>query len=74
MDIHAAKALGAGIAMTGLIGAGAGLGIMFGAYLQAAIRNPAAAAGERTYLFIGMALAESMGLFAFVLGLLIYFL
>jgi F-type H+-transporting ATPase subunit c len=73
MDIHAAKAIGAGLAMTGLIGAGAGLGIMFGNYLQAAIRNPAAAAGERTYLFIGMALAESMGLFAFVLGLLIYF-
>ena len=33
--------------MTGLIGAGAGLGILFGNYLQAAIRNPAAAAGER---------------------------
>ncbi len=74
MDIHAAKAIGAGLAMTGLIGAGAGLGILFGNYLQAGIRNPAAAAGERTYLFIGMALAESMGLFAFVLGLLIYFL
>jgi F-type H+-transporting ATPase subunit c len=74
MDIHAAKAIGAGLAMSGLIGAGAGLGILFGNYLQAAIRNPAAAAGERTYLFIGMALAESMGLFAFVLGLLIYFL
>jgi F-type H+-transporting ATPase subunit c len=73
MDIHAAKAIGAGLAMSGLIGAGAGLGILFGNYLQAAIRNPAAAAGERTYLFIGMALAESMGLFAFVLGLLIYF-
>jgi F-type H+-transporting ATPase subunit c len=73
MDIHAAKALGAGLAMTGLIGAGLGLGILFGNYLQAAIRNPAAAAGERTYLFIGLALTESMGLFAFVMGLLIYF-
>jgi F-type H+-transporting ATPase subunit c len=72
MDIHAAKAIGAGLAMLGLIGAGAGLGILFGNYLQAAIRNPAAAAAERTYLFIGMALTESMGLFAFVLGLLIY--
>ena len=73
MDIHAAKAIGAGLAMTGLIGAGLGLGILFGNYLQAAIRNPAAAAGERTYLFIGLALTESMGLFAFVMGLLIYF-
>ena len=46
--------------MTGLIGAGAGLGILFGNYLQAAIRNPSAAAGERVWLFLGMALAESI--------------
>ena len=39
--------IGAGLAMTGLIGAGAGLGILFGNYLQAAMRNPSAAAGER---------------------------
>ena len=73
MDHIAAKYIGAGLAMTGLIGAGAGLGILFGNYLQAAIRNPAAAAGERTYLFLGMALAETMGLFGFVMGLLILF-
>jgi F-type H+-transporting ATPase subunit c len=73
MDINAAKDIGAGLAMSGMIGAGAGLGILFGNYLQAAIRNPAAAAGERANLFLGMALAESMGLFAFVMGLLIKF-
>jgi F-type H+-transporting ATPase subunit c len=73
MDINAAKDIGAGLAMSGMIGAGAGLGILFGNYLQAAIRNPAAAAGERSNLFLGMALAESMGLFAFVMGLLIKF-
>ena len=73
MDINAAKDIGAGLAMSGMIGAGAGLGILFGNYLQAAIRNPAAAAGERPNLFLGMALAESMGLFAFVMGLLIKF-
>ena len=73
MDEIAAKYIGAGLAMTGLIGAGAGLGILFGNYLQAAIRNPAAAAGERLYLFLGLALAESMGLFGFVMGLIIYF-
>ncbi len=73
MDATAAKYIGAGLAMTGLIGSGAGLGILFGNYLQAAIRNPAAAAGERTYLFLGMALAETMGLFGFVMGLLILF-
>ena len=73
MDIHAAKQIGAGLAMTGLIGAGIGLGILFGNYLQAAIRNPAAAASQQPMLFLGMALAETMGLFGFVMGLIIYF-
>jgi F-type H+-transporting ATPase subunit c len=59
--------------MTGLIGAGAGLGILFGNYLQAAIRNPAGAAGERVWLFLGMALAESMGIFGLVMGFVILF-
>ncbi|MEO8812460.1 MAG: F0F1 ATP synthase subunit C [Caulobacteraceae bacterium] len=73
MDVTAAKYIGAGLAMTGLIGAGAGLGILFGNYLQAAIRNPAAAASERVWLFLGMALAESMGIFGFVMGFIILF-
>ncbi|HEV2364320.1 MAG TPA: F0F1 ATP synthase subunit C [Caulobacteraceae bacterium] len=73
MDLASAKHLGAGLAMTGLIGAGAGLGILFGGYLQAAIRNPAAAAGERVWLFLGMALAESMGIFGLVMGFLILY-
>jgi len=71
--VHAAKLIGAGLAMTGLIGAGAGLGILFGNYLQAAMRNPSAAAGERPMLFLGMALTETMGLFAFVMGILIFY-
>ena len=73
MDVTAAKYIGAGLAMTGLIGAGAGLGILFGNYLQAAIRNPAGAASQQTMLFLGMALTETMGLFAFVVSLLILF-
>jgi F-type H+-transporting ATPase subunit c len=73
MDDTAAKYIGAGLAMTGLIGAGAGLGIIFGQYLQAAMRNPSAAASERVYLFLGMALAESMGIFGLVMGFVILF-
>ena len=69
--VHAAKLIGAGLAMTGLIGAGAGLGILFGNYLQAAIRNPSAAGQERIWLFLGMALTESMGIFALVVALLL---
>jgi F-type H+-transporting ATPase subunit c len=73
MDVTAAKYIGAGLAMTGLIGAGAGLGILFGGYLQAVIRNPAAAPAERVWLFLGMALAESMGIFGLVMGFVILF-
>ncbi len=73
MDLIAAKHIGAGLAMTGLVGAGIGLGILFGNYLQAAMRNPAAAASERPMLFLGMALTETMGLFAFVMGIIIFY-
>jgi F-type H+-transporting ATPase subunit c len=73
MDLASARHIGAGLAMTGLIGAGIGLGILFGNYLQAAMRNPSAAASERVWLFIGMALAESMGIFGLVMGFLILF-
>jgi len=56
-----------------MIGAGVGLGSLFGNYLQAAIRNPSAAASQQPMLFLGMALTETMGLFAFVVSLLILF-
>ena len=52
---------------------GAGLGILFGNYLQAAIRNPSAAGQERIWLFVGMGLTESMGIFALVMALLLRF-
>ena len=73
MNVEAAKYIGAGLATMGMIGAGAGLGILFGNYLQAAIRNPSAAASQQTMLFLGMALTETMGLFAFVISLIILF-
>ena len=73
MDINSAKYIGAGLATMGMIGAGAGLGILFGNYLQAAIRNPLAAASQQPMLFLGMALTESMGIFALVVALLLRF-
>jgi F-type H+-transporting ATPase subunit c len=73
MDAHAARLIGAGLATSGMIGAGIGLGMLFGNYLQAAIRNPSAAASQQTMLFLGMALTETMGLFSFVVSLIILF-
>jgi F-type H+-transporting ATPase subunit c len=74
MDVQAARAIGAGLAMLGMIGAGIGLGILFGNYLSGAMRNPSAAPGERPMLFLGMALTEALGIFALVIGFLILFL
>ena len=56
MEVEAAKLIGSGLAAIGMAGAGIGLGVLFGNYLQAAIRNPAAAASQQTMLFLGMAL------------------
>ena len=73
MDAEAAKYIGAGLAMLGMIGAGIGLGILFGNYLNGALRNPSAAAGQVGNLFVGAALAEAIGILAFVLALLLIF-
>ena len=73
MDPQAAKLIGAGIAMCGMIGAGIGVGNIFGSFLSGALRNPSAAAGERPMLFLGMALTEALGIFALVIAFLILF-
>ena len=73
MEPQAAKYIGAGLAMLGMIGAGIGLGILFGNYLSGALRNPSAAAGERPMLLLGMALTEAQGIFAQVVAILILF-
>lgn len=71
--IKAGKAIGAGLAMTGMIGAGIGVGNIFGNFLSGALRNPSAAGGQIGNLFVGAALAEALGILAFVLGILIFY-
>ncbi len=45
MEPAAAKLIGAGIACIGMGGAGVGVGIIFGNYLAAAVRNPSSTTG-----------------------------
>ena len=73
MEAEAARYIGAGIAATALIGAGLGIGNIFGNYLSGALRNPSAAASQRTNLLLGFALCEATGLFGFVMAIIILF-
>lgn len=68
-----AKFIGAGLACLGMIGAGIGVGNIFGSYLQGAMRNPAAAQGQFTNLVFGFAVTEALGLFSFLVALLLLF-
>ncbi len=73
MEAEAAKYIGAGIACIALAGAGAGIGTIFGNYLQGALRNPSAAPGQFGNVLLGFALAEATGLFGLVIALLLLF-
>jgi F-type H+-transporting ATPase subunit c len=73
MDPQAAKFIGAGLACFALIGAGIGIGNIFGNYLAGALRNPSAAPSQFTNLLIGFALAEATGLFGLLIALIILF-
>ncbi len=57
----------------GAIGPGAGIGAIFAGAIEAMGRNPEAEGTLRTYMFLGFALAESLFIFALVVGLLIGF-
>jgi len=71
--LPAFKALGAGIAAIGMGLAGIGLGNIFGNYLSAAIRNPAAADGQFGRLIFGFAVTEALGIFSLLIALLLLF-
>ena len=77
MEIEAAtelgKYIGAGMACTAMGGAGIGVGIVVGNYLTGALRNPAAAREQTATLFLGIAFAEALGIFGFLIALLLMF-
>ena len=67
------EALAAGIAIGfGAIGPGLGIGILTARATEAAGRNPDAAGAIRNLMILGAALAEGLGILAFVLGILLW--
>jgi F-type H+-transporting ATPase subunit c len=73
MDQIAAQYIGAGIACIGMGGAAVGVGTIFGNYLAAALRNPAAAQGQFGNLIFGFAVTEALGIFSLLIALLLLF-
>ena len=73
MEVAAAKMIGAGLACIALVGAGIGIGNVFGSYLAGALRNPGAAQSQYANMLIGFALCEATGLIGFVVAMIILF-
>lgn len=65
------KYIGAGLATIGLGGAGVGVGNIAANFLAGALRNPSAAAGQTANFFVGVAFAEALGIFSFLIALLV---
>ena len=67
------KYIGAGLATIGLGGAGIGVGHIAGNFLAGALRNPSAAPAQMANFFVGVAFAEALGIFSFLIAFLLMF-
>ena len=73
MDVAAAKALGAGIAVIALAGVGVGIGQIFSSLVNSVARNPSARNDVFPLGILGFALTEAVALFALLIAFLILF-
>lgn len=71
--ILAGCAIGAGLSMIAGIGPGIGEGYAVGKTIEAIARQPEAQGDCTRTMFIGCAIAESTGIYGFVVGLLLLF-
>lgn len=71
--VLAASAIGAGIAMIAGLGPGIGEGYAVGKACEAMGRQPEAAGLLRSNMILGCALAETTGIYSFVVALILIF-
>ena len=71
--LTAAKYIGAGLACSGLIGAGAGIGLIFSSLISSTARNPQVRNQLFSFAILGFALGEATGLFALMIAFLVLF-
>ncbi|BFD46639.1 MULTISPECIES: F0F1 ATP synthase subunit C [unclassified Candidatus Tisiphia] len=73
MDGTSLKFIGVGLMAIGMSGAAIGVGSIFSALLSSIARNPSATDQLQRMAFIGAGLTEAMGLFSFVIAILLIF-
>jgi F-type H+-transporting ATPase subunit c len=73
VTLQSAKMIGAGLATIGLVGAGAGAGIVFASLISSFARNPSLRQQLFGFTILGFALTEAVGLFALMMAFLILF-
>lgn len=73
MILLSAKIIAAGLATISLIGAGVGIGNVFGSFLIAISRNPLLLKTLFTYTILGFALVEAIALFGLMMAFLLLF-
>ena len=73
MEIESAKIIGAGLAVIGLGGVGAGIGSIFAALVSAIARNPSARSEVFPIGMLGFALVEAVALYALMIAFFFLF-
>ena len=71
--ITLSKNIGAGVATTGLAGAGVGVGLVFGSLILGVSRNPRLEDRLFRSALLGFALTEAVGLLALMMAFLLLF-
>jgi F-type H+-transporting ATPase subunit c len=71
--LESAKYIGAGLASSGIGGAGVGIGIVFGSMINATSRNPSLRSSLFSLTILGFAMVEAMGLFSIMLFFLLLY-
>lgn len=73
MEALGLKYVAVGLTTLGMLGAAVGVGNIFSSLISGVARNPSTEPQLMKSAFIGAALSEAMGLFAFLLALLLLF-
>jgi len=67
------KSIGSGLACSGLIGAGTGIGLVFASLIKAFAVNPRLKNQLFVYAILGFALSEAIGLLALMMACIILY-